>query len=228
MGGIPIVSLDKIYLEGENDNIIFLDCTRLDESKNLVSRNDPNNQDSVINQIMKIANKLKRNNKNKIFLVDDVVFSGSVLRTIIDLFNRCGIEVVGIRSSITTKSSYDYFNQNLLYGLDAGYMMSEDVIDQICERDFYFGIVQSGISIKKDGEIFKAPYFKPYGNPVKRASIPEDFEEMFSTGCINRSIILWKEMEKLSKREILTNELPEKINFVEDDKRIVKVLERRK
>ena len=220
MGGIPIVSLDKIYLEGDNDNIIFLDCTRLDESKNLVSRNDPNNQDSVINQIMKIANKLKRNNKNKIFLVDDVVFSGSVLRTIIDLFNRCGIEVVGIRSSITTKSSYDYFNQNLLYGLDAGYMMSE--------RDFYFGIVQSGISIKKDGEIFKAPYFKPYGNPVKRASIPEDFEEMFSTGCINRSIILWKEMEKLSKREILTNELPEKINFVEDDKRIVKVLERRK
>ena len=39
VGGIPIVSLDKIYLTEDQKNIIFLDCTRLDKSNNLVARN---------------------------------------------------------------------------------------------------------------------------------------------------------------------------------------------
>ena len=52
--------------------------------------------------------------------------------------------------------------------------MSKDIIDQICERDFYFGIAGSGISIKINEEIVKAPYFLPFGNPVERASIPQD------------------------------------------------------
>ena len=41
-------------------------------------------------------------------------------------------------------------------------MLGENVIDQVCERDFYFGIAQSGISILKNGKVLKSPYFKPY------------------------------------------------------------------
>ena len=66
-------------------------------------------------------------------------------------------------------------------GIKCDYLLGKDVIDQICERDFYFGIAQSGISIKNsNGLVFKAPYFKPYGNPIERASIPSEYEKYFS------------------------------------------------
>ena len=78
--------MDQIYLACDEENIIFLDCTRLDGSKKLVSRNNPDDTNNVSNQIFEISKKLLRLGKNKIFLVDDVVFSGSVLRTISLLF----------------------------------------------------------------------------------------------------------------------------------------------
>ena len=226
LGGIPIVSLDKIYLSCDEENIIFLDCTRLDGSKSLVSRSNPDDVNSVINQIFSISENLKKKGQFKIFLADDVVFSGSVLRTISSLFKSYGIEVVGIKSAISTKSSYDYFNDNLLYGLSSGYLMNDDVIDQICERDFYFGIVQSGISTMKNGIVYKSPYFKPFGNPVERASIPIDYETMFSNGCIDRSIALWKKIEELSSKTIMISDLPERINLTESNDSIIKTLKR--
>lgn len=72
------MSLDKIYFKGENDSI-FLDCTRLENSNKLVSRISPNNIGSVEQQIQKIAEELKISGKTDIILVDDVVFSGSFL-----------------------------------------------------------------------------------------------------------------------------------------------------
>ena len=102
--------------------------------------------------------------------------------------------------------------------------MSKDIIDQICERDFYFGIAGSGISIKINEEIVKAPYFLPFGNPVERASIPQDYAKYFSNSCIQRSIALWKEIEKLSNRTILIKNLPEKINNTNTNEEIIKTL----
>ena len=45
--------------------------------------------------------------------------------------------------------------------------------------------------------LWKSPYFKPYGNPCERASIPEEYEKEFSKNCLERSIYLWEEIEKL-------------------------------
>lgn len=85
------------------------------------------------------------------------MFSGNVLRGLIEEFKEEGIKVVGIRASLSTEESYQYFNQKLEKGLKCGVLMEKEVIDQICERDFYFGIVQSGISTltsgRKDFEI---------------------------------------------------------------------------
>ena len=104
--------------------------------------------------------------------------------------------------------------------------MSDNVIDQICERDFYFGIAQSGISIKRNNDIYKAPYFLPYGNPNARASIPKEYEIDFSKGCIKRSIMLWEEIERLSNSEIYMKDLPEIINYTNKNDRVVKVLKK--
>ena len=212
IGNIPIVSLDKIYLPIDNKNIIFLDCTRLDGSKQLVSRNNSDSFYSVDEQIKSISDLLKIGGITQIVLADDVVFSGSVIKTIIEKFRDNEIDVIGIRSSISTNCSYEMFNNDLKLGLKCGFLLNDNVIDQICERDFYFGIGQSGISVKGDDNlIYKAPYFKPFGNPIERASIPTEFEKEFSIGCINRNIALWKEIENLSEKTFYIRDLPEKI-----------------
>lgn len=206
---------------------MFLDCTRLDGSKELVSRNRTYTFNSVISQIKIISESLLNNGIRDIILADDVVFSGSVLRTVTNLFNQYNVRVVGIRSAISTCSSYQLFNETLPLGIKCGYLMSEQVIDQICERDFYFGIAGSGISIVgNDNKIYKAPYFIPYGNPVARASIPEKNKITFSKNCLARSIILWEEIERLSKRKILIKDLPEIITNTNEFDGVVKTLKK--
>lgn len=218
------MSLDKIYYR-QREKDFFLDCTRLDKSKDLVSRKDPNDLESVDKQIKEISEKLKQAGNGEVVLVDDVVFSGNVLRSIISKFESNGIKVIGIRSAISTEESYESFNKTLEKGLKCGIILGKDVIDQICERDFYFGIAQSGISVKgENGRIYKAPYFKPFGNPVERASIPKMYEDVFSNNCLMRSMYLWKKIEDRSLRPIKVKELPEEINDLDENERVINVL----
>ena len=216
---IPIVTLDKIYLESDEENIYFLDCTRINGSNEIISRKSEN----LDSQIKRIVNSLP---KKEIILADDVVFSGSVLRNIIKRFSEYGIQVVRVISSICSYEGYEYFNRNLKCGLKTKFLMSSDVIDQICERDFYFGIVGSGIMIPVDNGMCKAPYFKPYGNPNERASIPLEYEDFFSRGCLDRSLYLWEEMDNLRGVQTKMFELPEKIIYTKEDDDIVKTLKK--
>ena len=183
----------------------------MNNSTELVSRKLPNDKYNVEAQIHRLAYLFKRLGIKEIILADDVVFSGSVLRTIINEFKACNINVIGIRTCISTNESYEYFNKNLPLGLKCEYLMSDQVIDQICERDFYFGIAGSGISVKRDNEILKAPYFKPYGDPVNRSSIPTIEEQRFSLTCLRRSLELWQEIDRINKRQTLIKDLPERI-----------------
>lgn len=221
---IPIVSLDRVYLY--EDNVIYLDCTRLEGSNELVSRYAPREKNYVETLVENISNRLKSINQKEIILVDDVVFSGGVLNKIIDLFKMNNIDVIGIVGIISSEFGYNYFNKKLPKGLICSYLMSDNVIDQICERDFYFGIAQSGIYVRENNIIRKAPYFLPYGDPNKRASIPKEYEVEFSKGCIRRSIKIWEDIERISQKEVNIEELPEKIRYTKRKDRVVKVLKK--
>ena len=216
---IPIVTLDKIYLEPDEQYIFFLDCTRVNGTNEIVSRKS----ESLDSQIKRITEVLP---SKEIILADDVVFSGSVLRSIIKRFSDYGIKVVGIISSICSYDGYEYFNKSLKYGIKTKVLMLEDVIDQICERDFYFGVAGSGIMISTDDGMYKAPYFKPYGNPYERASIPLEYVDFFSRGCLERSLYLWEDMDNIrdSKTKIL--ELPERIINTKENDEVVKTLKK--
>ena len=216
---IPIVTLDKIYLEPDEQYIFFLDCTRVNGTNEIVSRKS----ESLDSQIKRITEVLP---SKEIILADDVVFSGSVLRSIIKRFRDYGIKVVGIISSICSYEGYEYFNKSLKYGIKTKVLMLEDVIDQICERDFYFGVAGSGIMISTGDGMYKAPYFKPYGNPYERASIPLEYVDFFSRGCLERSLYLWEDMDNIrdSKTKIL--ELPERIINTKENDEVVKTLKK--
>lgn len=216
---IPIVTLDKIYLEPDEEKIYFLDCTRVNGTNEIISRK----KESLDSQIKRISMILP---SKEIILADDVVFSGSVLRNIIKRFRDYGIQVVGIIASICSSEGYEYFSNALRYGVKTNILMSNEVIDQICERDFYFGVAGSGIMISTSDGMFKAPYFKPYGNPNERASIPLEYEKYFSKGCLERSLYLWEEIDRLSGDETKMFELPEKIIYTKENDCVVKTLKK--
>lgn len=218
---IPIVTLDKIYIEPDNENIYFFDCTRIDGSKKLVTRSGGD----LFEQIKILGNILTN---KKIFLADDVVFSGEVLKTIIKMLGDVDIQVLGIISSISTRGGYEYFSKELKYGIFTNYLLEEDVIDQICERDFYFGIAGSGILVRYDNCLYKAPYFKPFGNPSERASIPEEYVESFSKNCIDRSICLFEDIDRQKDEKTLISELPEKIILTDGNEEVIKTLIKRR
>ncbi len=178
---------------------------------------------SIPKQIELISKSI---DKREIILVDDVVFSGSVLRKIIKLFELYGVKVVKIVSSISTKEGYEYFNKTLEKGIETNYLLGEKNIDQICERDFYFGICGSGIMKEKDGEYFKAPYFKPFGDPCERASIPKEFEISFSKSCLERSIYLWEEIDRKRNEKTIIKDLREKIINTDENEEVVKTLKK--
>ena len=196
-----------------------MDCTRID-NEGITSRLGI----SIEEQIKKISECVN----GKIILADDVVFSGSVLKRIIELFKKYNVEVVSIISCISSMEGYNYFKNNLRYGIDTLYLMGNDVIDQVCERDFYFGIAGSGILVRKNNELYKSPYFKPFGDPVNRASIPSKFEKYFSDSCIDRSLYLWESIDKLRSDNTKIYELPERIVDTDNNDEVVKVLRRKK
>ena len=58
----------------------------MDNSKELVSRRQPNNKYLVDEQINKLSYLFRRLGIKEIVIADDVVFSGTVLRSIINKF----------------------------------------------------------------------------------------------------------------------------------------------
>ena len=60
----------------------------MDNSKELVSRRQPNNKYLVDEQINKLSYLFRRLGIKEIVIADDVVFSGTVLRSIINRFKR--------------------------------------------------------------------------------------------------------------------------------------------
>ena len=226
VGDAPIVSMDEIYIDCDNKTIFSLDCTRITGKSGLVSRINPNQENGVIKQVKRLANIFKENNTKEIVLIDDVVYSGSVISQITDMFANEGINVISVICAISTEDAYIKFNQEMKYGLKCGYLMKKDVIDEICERDFYFGIAQSGMFKEVDGKFYKAPYFLPFGDPVARASVSKDKAESFSKSCINRSLMLWEEIEKKSNKKVLMKYLPEPILNTSKDEEVVKILRR--
>lgn len=223
-GYFPIVSMDEIYVDCDNRQVFSLDCTRLTGSKELISRLNPLDKNNVKKQVKKLADKFKRKDINQVVLADDVVFSGSVIKQISDMFLEQDVFVVGVLTAISTEDAYIKYNKEMMLGLKCGYLMKKEVIDEICERDFYYGIAQSGMSKLVDGKIYKAPYFLPFGDPIERASVPEDKADYFSKSCIERSLVLLEEMQNRSKKTIYNYDLPEPILNTELEEEAVKTL----
>ncbi len=146
----------------------------------------------------------------EISLIDDVVFSGSMICKVADALRDKGIIVREVLAGVAVKENLDVITSR---GIDVkGSFYISDVLDEVCERDFYFGIAQSGQSLlQPDGTVLKQPYFSPFGLPVESASVPEEKAAEFSQECLECSYELWKDMQQNSNRVVNSNDLPENI-----------------
>jgi hypothetical protein len=86
----------------------------------------------------------------------------------------------------------------------------EDVIDEVCERDFYPGVPMSGRLLAGVGN-WGAPYIKPFGNPEKWASIPSEHVADFSWLCLENAVALFETIEQLSGRSVHIEDLDRRI-----------------
>ena len=84
------------------------------------------------------------------------------------------------------------------------------VVDEVCERDFYLGIPYSGRSLM-GGENFGLSYILPFGNPEAWASIPNEYQKFFSIFCINQTIKLFEEIENSSNKIVDCSDIDRKV-----------------
>lgn len=225
--GTTVVSIDLIYNNAQY-HLQSNRCADLDNMEIIGEAQRPGN--------LSLSEQIKKLPKDKpLTIVDDGCFSGATLRRIYELILNQGLIIHNIVVGILI----DRANNDLVriypnVSLQAVYEYGE-VVDWLCERDFFIGIPLSGrtAGYKKNGEIvpynpeISLPYCLPFGDPVATASIPTGKAIEFSRFIIKLSQKLWEGIEKLSGRDILCSDIPRLPKGIQRDKqRFANVLQK--
>jgi len=204
---LPVVSLDRAYTTAGGNIVGFIDVTRAVNPQLQSLGLQPRPGFPSIEQQLESIREL---GFPRICLVDDVIFSGLDLRdTIIPGLKKLGISVVSIYTGIGIGNGIE-----LLRSMDIQVKCVREysgVIDVICERDFFAGVPLSGRTVINGRENWSAPYFLPFGDPVRWASLPEEKKLEFSDFCLGVSAELWEKVERLSEKPITLRSLPRRL-----------------
>ncbi|MFA5945686.1 MAG: hypothetical protein WC802_02130 [Patescibacteria group bacterium] len=120
----------------------------------------------------------------EIALVDDVVFSGAMMAQIISAFAKHGVAVRRVYAGVAIGEGA---NRLKLDNIDVHAVRSfAEVLDEVCERDFFPGAPMSGRTLANLPNT-GAPYLLPFGNAQKWASIPTEHARRFSTAVLRAS-----------------------------------------
>lgn len=190
--GLYPVSLDRVYFRSKS----ALDITRMV---------DTNGQDKGLGRrmdsltILEQFRKLRLTGIKEVVLVDDVIFSGDLIRKVADGLSGMGIKTPVICAGIGITEGINKLNG---YGKDVRCVRQyPEVIDEICERDFYPGVPLCGRTLTGEKNL-GVPYILPFGKPGKWASIPPEAETPISRFCLEQTIELFQEIEKASNRYV--------------------------
>jgi len=164
--------------------------------------NDPSVQD----QFNSFADKLKGQD---IALADDVIFSGGTISTIIDNLDTSGVRVKQAIASVIINGGYETLQER---GVSVQYeRIYDDVIDEVCMRDFIAGIPDGGRNVIDGSTRKSAPYIWPFGDAEKWASLPPSSLSAFSKVALEISCDFWEEMDRLNGCKIGTEVLSKPI-----------------
>lgn len=211
---LPVISLDRTYLDASQPNLAgYLDVTRtMDENLQSLGLRSRNEYDSIASQIAAFARQIN----GPISLLDDVVFDGNTMLSVIKEFRRQNIVVEKVLAGIVIENGQKLLQNN---GIEVISVMPPypEVIDEICERDFRIGVPYSGRTIATANGLYGAPYLLPFGKPNEWASIPDGDELEFSLACLAQSLGMWLEIERYSGVKIPTNKLAKPVFGFDED-----------
>lgn len=146
--------------------------------------------------------------REDIVLIDDVIFTGKLLEKIARILRKKGFQIslvctgIGIDEGVKKLTNAGHAVQCVRdYG---------NVVDEVCERDFYPGVSLSGRTLV-GGEDVGIPYILPFGKPREWASIPAEWQEQFSRFCLEQTIKLFEAIEDCSNKPVLCGDLKRKV-----------------
>jgi hypothetical protein len=205
--GLPAISMDRVYYRTNPE----IQITRaVDEALNDLGVAPRFGAPPLREQYTAIARKYKG---KEIALIDDVLFSGKSLMSIIRSLEAEGIKVSVVIVGIAIgKGIKKVKEETTIEILTVRYYA--EVIDEICERDFYPGVPLSGRTVINMPMDVGVPYLYPFAINQKGeskleewASIPKEKQKDFSIFGLEQAIRLWEEIESLSRRIVKCNYL---------------------
>lgn len=213
--GLFPVSLDRVYYQSN---------PRLDLAR--VVDDDGNSRGlgrrASTPTLLKQFKTLKEAGITEAALVDDVIFSGDLVERVANSLERLGIRVPKVYTGIGIAEGV---NKLTRAGRKVEWVkLYNEVIDEVCERDFYPGVPYSGRLLNTEGNV-GVPYILPFGKPIQWASIPKGNEIPFSQFCIDQTVRLFQEIEKVTGRVVRCMDLDRKvINLPNDETRYIDAL----
>lgn len=199
--GLFPVTLDRTYYLSK----LSLDITRCVDN-NGQNKGLGRRKDSPL--LLQQFKNLKSSGIKEVTLIDDVIFSGDLIRRVGNLLENIGIKVPTICAGIAIKEGVDQLNG---FGKNVKFVREYRVVlDEVCERDFYPGVPLCGRSLISKNNI-SVPYILPFGNLNKWASIPKKFEIPLSRFCINQTKKLFEAIEKKSNKIVKCSDLPRSV-----------------
>jgi len=193
---LPVVSLDLAYAPRG----LEISLTRLaDMSGKDAGYGARNGSAASLAETVDILSRMIRG--KKLVLVDDVLFSGAMFARIISLFRERGLCVPRVYAGVAVGEGI-----RRMQSMDCevrAVRSYEDVVDEVCERDFMPGSPLSGRTVK-GLQNTGMPYLLPFGNPAEWASIPEVHARSFSARFLRLSAGIYRStgmtLDKLPRR----------------------------
>lgn len=178
--GLPTVSLDGVYHHSVYQLAITRQVTPDGDDLGLGSRFG---YPTIAEQLTQLVERLQQAGHTTVALVDDVVFSGDLMTMVRDWLAAADIAVPLAIAGVAVGDGWQKLHQN---GLELRAFRSyEQVVDEVCERDFLPGATQSGRTIYPFGPRDAGlPYLLPFGRPREWASVPDNELQSFSRACL--------------------------------------------
>ncbi|MGI8420400.1 MAG: hypothetical protein ACR2LN_07225 [Candidatus Levyibacteriota bacterium] len=206
--GVTPVSLDRVYYRSEPS----LDLARIVDGE---GRNKGVGRRADSPVLLAQFRELTRRGLAQVALVDDVIFTGDMLERVSGVLEKMGIAVPLIYAGIGIGEGIEKLSQNGRKVLCV--KEYPEVIDEICERDFYPGVPLSGRRVNTDDNT-GVPYILPFGDPGGWASIPRESQGSLSRFCLIQTIKLFNEIEDVSGKLVTCSDLERKVIGLPKDK----------